>query len=339
MPKYCFTENTTPSEGTKVSEVWWNRSIESDDDTNHDDPLRLRASGPVRRAAMKAPNILTTLTPGMTVTAGSKLRFYKEAAVDATFSVHRILRNWTETGVRWSEYASGNSWATAGAANSSDVSTTLTADVLTTGAATGYIEFTSAQLDADIQAMIDGGINNYGWILDTDYTFGSFPISQTWDTDGQRPELIVTVTAGGAPTVSTVSSNSANEGTSIVHTVTLSAAVSGSAAVYAITLAGGTATGGGTDYTSTLTNTEFSDGVTISGGNITVPIGVSTFTVTVPTTDDQTIESAETYSLTVGGVAGTGTINDNDAALGVMATQYTAHKGRYVSYGLQRGKT
>ena len=114
---------------------------------------------------------------------------------------------------------------------------------------------------------------------------------------------------GGGPTVSTVSSNSANEGTSIVHTVTLSAATT-VAEVYAITLAGGTATGGGTDYTNTLTNGMFSNSVTVSGGNITVPIGVSSFTVTIPTTTDALVEGAETYTLTIGGTAGTGTIND-----------------------------
>jgi hypothetical protein len=122
------------------------------------------------------------------------------------------------------------------------------------------------------------------------------------------------------PTVSTVSSNSATEGSSIVHTVTLSAAVTGSAASYAITLAGGTATGGGTDYTSTLSNGMFSNSVTVSGGNISVPVGVSTFTVTVSTAGDTIDEANETYTLTIGGTAGTGTINDDDAAPTITGT-------------------
>lgn len=125
----------------------------------------------------------------------------------------------------------------------------------------------------------------------------------------QSGVLLTFKTSGGSPTVSTVSSNNANEGTSIVHTVTLSAATT-VAEVYAITLAGGTATGGGTDYTNTLTNGMFSNSVTVSGGNITVPIGVSSFTVTIPTTTDALVEGAETYTLTIGGTAGTGTIND-----------------------------
>jgi len=112
-----------------------------------------------------------------------------------------------------------------------------------------------------------------------------------------------------AATVSTVSSNSAIEGLDIVHTVTMS---SSAGATVAISAVGVTATGGGTDFTSTLTNAMFSNGVTISGGNITVPNGVSSFTVSIPTTVDVTVEPTETYTLTVGGVSGTGSILDND---------------------------
>ena len=36
----------------------------------------------------------------------------------------------------------------------------------------------------------------------------------------------------------------------------------------------------GTDYTSTLTSAAFSNGVTIAAGIITVPAGVTSFTVT-----------------------------------------------------------
>jgi len=140
---------------------------------------------------------------------------------------------------------------------------------------------------------------------------------------GAQPGVIAHIRlyqASSGPTVTTVSSNSATEGSSIVHTVTLSAAVTGSAASYAITLAGGTATGGGTDYTSTLSNGMFSDSVTVSGGNISVPVGVSTFTVTVSTAGDTIDEANETYTLTIGGTAGTGTINDDDAAPTITGT-------------------
>ena len=44
------------------------------------------------------------------------------------------------------------------------------------------------------------------------------------------------------------------------------------------------------------------NGVTLSAGVLTVPAGVTSFTVTLPTVDDTTIESSETVPLTVGGV-------------------------------------
>src|SRR6185312_1760378 len=106
------------------------------------------------------------------------------------------------------------------------------------------------------------------------------------------------------------------EGTSLVHTVTLSNA-SSSATTYAYTLGGGTATGGGTDYTTPPT---FSNGVTLAAGILTVQAGVTSFTVTVPTTLDTIDEGAsENYNLTIGGVTGVGTITDDDAAPTISA--------------------
>ncbi|MBH9554367.1 beta strand repeat-containing protein [Inhella gelatinilytica] len=110
------------------------------------------------------------------------------------------------------------------------------------------------------------------------------------------------------PTVSSVTSDTQSEGTSLVHTVTLSNASSSSTS-FAFTLGGGTATGGGTDYGTPT----FSNGVTLVGGNLVVPIGVTSFTITTPTTQDSLVEPNETYNLSVGGVAATGTITNNDA--------------------------
>ena len=96
-------------------------------------------------------------------------------------------------------------------------------------------------------------------------------------------------------------------------TVTLSNA-SSVATTFSLSFTDGTATGGGTDYTSTLTNAAFSNGVTISGGIVTVPAGVTSFTVTVPTTSDTINGRMKRIHLTVGGASGVGTINDDDAA-------------------------
>ena len=109
-----------------------------------------------------------------------------------------------------------------------------------------------------------------------------------------------------APTISSVTSESETEGTDLVHTVTLSNE-SAVATTFSFVLAGDTAAG--TDFTSTPT---FSNGVTLSGGNITVPAGVTSFTVTVATTNDTIDESDEVIDLTIGGVLATGTIEDDD---------------------------
>ncbi len=129
-----------------------------------------------------------------------------------------------------------------------------------------------------------------------------------------------------APTVASVSSASAVEATSLVHTVSLSNA-SSSPTTFSLALTDGTASGAGVDYTSTLTNAAFSNGVTIAAGVITVPAGVTSFTVTVPTSADTIDEANETYSLVIGAASGTGTINDDDAAP-TVAIRLAGHPGR-----------
>ncbi|WP_293776083.1 Calx-beta domain-containing protein [uncultured Oxalicibacterium sp.] len=110
-----------------------------------------------------------------------------------------------------------------------------------------------------------------------------------------------------APTIGSISSPSVNEGSALVYTVNVTGTSSTSTS-FAYTLGGGTASAG--DYGTPT----FSNGVTLSGGNLIVPAGVTTFTVTLPTVDDALNEPNETVPLVIGGVTGTGTILDNDAA-------------------------
>ncbi|WP_047534071.1 immunoglobulin-like domain-containing protein [Methylotenera sp. N17] len=111
------------------------------------------------------------------------------------------------------------------------------------------------------------------------------------------------------PTIQSVSAASVTEGGNLVHTITLTNG-SSVATTYAYSLGGGTATSD-VDYSSAVT---FSNGVTLSGGILTVPAGVTSFTATIASTQDAIDEPNETYNLTVGGVTGVGTINDDDAA-------------------------
>ncbi len=112
----------------------------------------------------------------------------------------------------------------------------------------------------------------------------------------------------GAPGVA---DDNVNEGLDLVFNVALSATTN-KAETYSFNLGGGTATAG-TDYNSTLTNASFTNGVTYDAatGKITVPAGVTDFSVTVPTLNDTISgEPIETVNLTIGGQQGIGGIID-----------------------------
>jgi len=108
-----------------------------------------------------------------------------------------------------------------------------------------------------------------------------------------------------SPTVNTVSDANNTEASAVEHTVTLSA-VTTSVVSYGAGLANVSASG--SDYDTDLSNATLSNGVTYDavGNEFVVPAGVSTFTVSIPTTGDSIDEPNETYTLSVGGVDGTG---------------------------------
>ncbi len=99
------------------------------------------------------------------------------------------------------------------------------------------------------------------------------------------------------PIISDVTDTSELEGTNLIHTVTLNVA-SSSDEMFTFSITDNT-TDRATDYTFPPT---FSNGVIFDeiAGTITVPAGVTSFTVTTPTTDDLLDEDDESYNLTVG---------------------------------------
>lgn len=121
-----------------------------------------------------------------------------------------------------------------------------------------------------------------------------------------------------APTIASVSSASATEGSNIVHTVAVTG-VAQASRTFAFAFSG--AAVGGTDYNATPT---FSAGVTLSGGNITVPAGVTSFTVTVATINNASVDGSRAYTLTIGGASGTGSISDDDAPSPAFTVTMTA---------------
>jgi VCBS repeat-containing protein len=114
------------------------------------------------------------------------------------------------------------------------------------------------------------------------------------------------------PIVQSVSSENTVEGGNLLHTVALSDATQ-EATQYDFAIGGS-----GSNPASSLDwgTAQFSNGVTYNSatGKITVPAGVSGFTVTIPTVNDRLVEANETLTVTVGGQNGTGTIIDNDRA-------------------------
>ena len=151
-----------------------------------------------------------------------------------------------------------------------------------------------------------------------------------------EPPVVVTVDDPIDPTINSVT---VTEGANAVFTVSLSQTTA-VPVTYNVALANGTATGGtGTtaDYTNVLATATFSGGVTYSGGTITVPAGVSSFTATIPTTDDTLDEiSPETFTLTVGGVTGTGNILDNDIPTVFSVGNASIDEGGLMSFTVTR---
>ncbi len=114
------------------------------------------------------------------------------------------------------------------------------------------------------------------------------------------------------PGVQSVSTESVVEGGNLQHTVTLSDPTH-EATQYDLSITG---SGPNMASRSDWGTLQFTNGVTYNSttGKITVPAGVSSFTVIIPTVDDRRVESNETLKVTVGDQNGTGTIIDNDRA-------------------------
>ncbi|WP_327193710.1 VCBS domain-containing protein [Psychrobacter sp. PL15] len=148
-------------------------------------------------------------------------------------------------------------------------------------------------------------------------------------------------TDGDKPTV-TVGSATAVEGDDLVHSVTVNG-VTETEVTYDFALADGVTNPAieGSDYEGVLTGDPttsdvlFSDGVTYDpvAGTITVPAGVTDFTVSYPTNNDLILENPETTTVTIGNDSGTGTILDNDTAptLTIIDNSVTEATGDIVS--------
>lgn len=113
------------------------------------------------------------------------------------------------------------------------------------------------------------------------------------------------------PSVISLNPASVMEGANLVFNVTLSSTTTSEQVL--VLRFSGTAVSG-TDYNTTLRPLQFSNNVVNNNdGTISIPSGVSSFSITVPTVDDAVIESTKTLILTLGAKTVTGNILDNDA--------------------------
>ena len=223
-----------------------------------------------------------------------------------TLAFHKLLAAPTMSQVTWNSRATGTAWQTGGASGASDsngtpsfYATKITNGIINSVNGSGILSL--------VQDWVTNPSNNKGLMVKmlNDAALTGHYVSGTTFT------ATITHIAGSGisvPTVVSVSASAATEGSNEVHTVTLSGATTATTN-YAVSLSNGTATVS-SDLTSTLSTATYSNGVTYSSPNLVVPSGVTTFTVTLATATDALTEGAETYTLTVGGQNGVGTIND-----------------------------
>ncbi len=177
-------------------------------------------------------------------------------------------------------------------------------------------------------------INNDGTdpIIDT---FDGLPEGEIIVLDGQYFKISyiggdgndVTITSTSDPVVVDITNTSQEEGNILTHTVTLDFE-STIDEMYSFNITDNVT--GGTDGTDDYDlPPTFSDNVTYNETTmmITVPAGVSEFTVSVQSVDDLIIENEEVYTITIDGEEGQGEITDNDNSAVLSVSTETENEG------------
>ena len=118
-------------------------------------------------------------------------------------ALNAVLRNWVETQATWTIYSTGNSWTTAGATGSGDITASASATVTVANTLDQYYSFSSAQMATDVQGWVTTPSSNYGWLLRPSgapaLNGKQFVTSE--GADDTRPKLTVVYTEGPPPRI------------------------------------------------------------------------------------------------------------------------------------------
>ena len=250
-----------------------------------------------------------TGTVSATVTAGSTSVYSianASAAESATNVVFTVTRTGTPIGTETINYATTSGTATGGG---TDFTTT-----------TGQLTFTTSDSSKQI---------NVPPYNDTIYE-GSETFTMTLSSPSAGSigtgTATGTITDNDNPPSFSINDPSATEGSSVTFTVTKTGSTAFTHAVNYAT-SSGTATSG-TDFTA-------------KSGTLTFTSGQTTQTFSVLTTDDSSVESAETFNVTLSGATnsatisdatGVGTINDNDGPTTLTNSSGTVLSGHTSVY-------
>lgn len=151
---------------------------------------------------IKFPGLLEISSP--VIVSSAVLTLYWTAGnTGHTVTAKRLLPAWTEGGATWNKYDGTNDWPGSGGGltDDQDRSSTVAGTIATV--ATAANNFSDDAFSADVEGMINGTYNNYGWHLERtdsedDTQYINWAASE--GTDGQRPYLTVTYTASGGGT-------------------------------------------------------------------------------------------------------------------------------------------
>lgn len=196
--------------------------------------------------------------------------------------------------------------------------TTNTNDFVMLGVNNGNLRNLSSVTTENMVVVADGGTSQIHLAYYADAGAAGAKSSTLTFSGPCGAWILGVVYKAAKPAVTSVSDETGTEGTTITHTVTLASATTATTG-YSGVLTGVTASTT-TDLTSTLLTATYSNGVTFSAGNFSVPSSVSSWTIALDTTQDGLDEVDETYTLNVDGTVGTGTITDDDALPSISIT-------------------